>query len=301
MMASQPQTGSHDKTPAPPKASWTDIEDSILRDMVENHGELKWSVIAQHLHGRAGKQCRERWINHLRPGIKTKDEDKIIIEAHKCYGNRWQSKKKKSEQVPPGQFSILEEYIRSMYPDDALLATPSSSSMPPPNNLAYNGMLNPVVHASASDFVPTHAEMNFNAANSEVGSSNPGTNNLNIPLLLPDLNISDPKEYYMNYPMYVQVPHLQLATQDPQQDYSSLNLSPYADYFALLRSENGRYSVGASSNNPGENGYYREAGCGSASGSGVPARDTEDAVDLVSREFWMPSNDQVTLDLIRFK
>lgn len=43
--------------------------------------------------GRIGKQCRERWHNHLNPDIKkerwTEEEDLAIIEAHKALGNRW--------------------------------------------------------------------------------------------------------------------------------------------------------------------------------------------------------------------
>lgn len=34
------------------------------------HGDRKWAVIAQSLPGRVGKQCRERWTNHLRPDLK---------------------------------------------------------------------------------------------------------------------------------------------------------------------------------------------------------------------------------------
>lgn len=37
---------------------------------MEKHGIRKWSQIAQMLKGRIGKQCRERWHNHLRPDIK---------------------------------------------------------------------------------------------------------------------------------------------------------------------------------------------------------------------------------------
>ncbi len=49
------------------------------------HGAKKWSFIAGHLTGRIGKQCRERWANHLNPGIKkgpwTEAEDMNIIEV----------------------------------------------------------------------------------------------------------------------------------------------------------------------------------------------------------------------------
>jgi len=46
-----------------------------------------------HLEQRSGKQCRERWHNHLDPKINkrtwTKEEEEIIFKAHKKYGNRW--------------------------------------------------------------------------------------------------------------------------------------------------------------------------------------------------------------------
>jgi hypothetical protein len=41
-----------------------------LVKLVEQFGLRKWSYIAQLLPGRVGKQCRERWHNHLRPNIK---------------------------------------------------------------------------------------------------------------------------------------------------------------------------------------------------------------------------------------
>jgi Myb-like DNA-binding domain len=37
----------------------------MLRGLVEEHGSKKWSQIAMGLPGRSGKQCRERWLNHL--------------------------------------------------------------------------------------------------------------------------------------------------------------------------------------------------------------------------------------------
>ncbi|KAA8530221.1 hypothetical protein F0562_004930 [Nyssa sinensis] len=65
----------------------------LLVLLVKQHGVRKWSYIAQMLDRRVGKQCRERWHNHLRPDIKkdtfTEEEDKIIIEAHKELGNKW--------------------------------------------------------------------------------------------------------------------------------------------------------------------------------------------------------------------
>lgn len=62
-------------------------------ELVQKYGAKRWSVIAKHLKGRIGKQCRERWHNHLNPEVKktswTEEEDRIIYQAHEKLGNRW--------------------------------------------------------------------------------------------------------------------------------------------------------------------------------------------------------------------
>ncbi|XP_011642017.1 myb protein isoform X1 [Pogonomyrmex barbatus] len=75
------------------KGPWTKEEDNKVVELVQKYGPKKWTLIARHLKGRIGKQCRERWHNHLNPGIKksawTEAEDKIIVEAHRRVGNQW--------------------------------------------------------------------------------------------------------------------------------------------------------------------------------------------------------------------
>ncbi|KAM7440818.1 Myb-related protein A [Porites harrisoni] len=75
------------------KGPWTKEEDDKVVELVHKYGAKRWSLIAQHLKGRIGKQCRERWHNHLNPHIKktawTEDEDRIIYEAHITMGNKW--------------------------------------------------------------------------------------------------------------------------------------------------------------------------------------------------------------------
>ncbi|KAG6793482.1 hypothetical protein POTOM_002691 [Populus tomentosa] len=75
------------------KGQWTPQEDRLLVQSVKQYGIKKWSQIAKMLEGRVGKQCRERWHNHLRPDIKkdawSEEEDELLINAHKEIGNRW--------------------------------------------------------------------------------------------------------------------------------------------------------------------------------------------------------------------
>ncbi|KAI3997305.1 hypothetical protein MKX01_009149 [Papaver californicum] len=75
------------------KGQWTDQEDRLLVRLVKQYGERKWAQIAHKLGDRAGKQCRERWHNHLRPDIKkdtwSEEEERLLVETHQKVGNRW--------------------------------------------------------------------------------------------------------------------------------------------------------------------------------------------------------------------
>lgn len=75
------------------KGPWSKEEDEVIVRLVEQYGAKKWSAIAQHLPGRIGKQCRERWHNHLNPAINkeawTQEEELMLIQAHQVYGNKW--------------------------------------------------------------------------------------------------------------------------------------------------------------------------------------------------------------------
>ena len=72
---------------------WTKEEDEKVIELVRKYGPKRWTLIAKQLKGRIGKQCRERWHNHLNPEIKktawTDEEDRIIYNAHKQWGNQW--------------------------------------------------------------------------------------------------------------------------------------------------------------------------------------------------------------------
>lgn len=62
-------------------------------ELVAKSGTKNWASVAQHLKGRTGKQCRERWYNQLDPVLNkstwTEEEDLICYKAHCVLGNRW--------------------------------------------------------------------------------------------------------------------------------------------------------------------------------------------------------------------
>lgn len=67
------------------KHPWTSAEDEVLKKLIEEHGARHWSNLAQHIPGRLGKQCRERWFNHLCPDVRkggwTPEEDALISKS----------------------------------------------------------------------------------------------------------------------------------------------------------------------------------------------------------------------------
>ncbi|KAJ0263657.1 SANT/Myb domain-containing protein [Hirschfeldia incana] len=75
------------------KGPWTQEEDEKIVELVGKYGPAKWSTIAKSLQGRIGKQCRERWHNHLNPGINkeawTPEEELALMNAHQVHGNKW--------------------------------------------------------------------------------------------------------------------------------------------------------------------------------------------------------------------
>ena len=52
------------------RKQWSNAEDALVRQLVQAHGTRSWTLVAQHLPGRTGKQCRERWHNHLDHDIR---------------------------------------------------------------------------------------------------------------------------------------------------------------------------------------------------------------------------------------
>lgn len=75
------------------RGPWTKAEDIRLRQLVAANHPKCWTVLAKKLGTRSGKQCRERWLNHLNPDIRkgpwSVEEDVALIRLHGKLGNRW--------------------------------------------------------------------------------------------------------------------------------------------------------------------------------------------------------------------
>lgn len=75
------------------RGPWTKAEDAALVSLVKLHGPRNWTSLAARMPSRSGKQCRERWLNHLNPDIKkgawTVAEDELLVGLHRSIGNRW--------------------------------------------------------------------------------------------------------------------------------------------------------------------------------------------------------------------
>ncbi|XP_019186551.1 PREDICTED: transcription factor MYB108-like [Ipomoea nil] len=135
------------------RGQWSEEEDRNLIRLVNQYGVKKWAQVAEMMAGRAGKQCRERWQNHLRPDIKlinimelqkdswSEEEERVLIEVHEKLGNRWaeiakripgrtensvknhwnatkrrQNSTRRSKKVQENKSTVLQDYIKAKYP-----------------------------------------------------------------------------------------------------------------------------------------------------------------------------------------
>ncbi|RWR89769.1 SANT/Myb domain-containing protein [Cinnamomum micranthum f. kanehirae] len=77
------------------KGPWMAEEDEILMDYVKKYGPRDWSSIqSKGLLPRTGKSCRLRWVNKLKPNLKTgckfsAEEERIVIDLQAQFGNKW--------------------------------------------------------------------------------------------------------------------------------------------------------------------------------------------------------------------
>ncbi|KAL2536546.1 transcription factor DUO1-like [Forsythia ovata] len=82
------------------KGPWKEEEDKVLLNHVKKYGPRDWSSIRfKGLLHRTGKSCRLRWVNKLRPNLKTviklheikfsAEEERTVIDLQAQFGNKW--------------------------------------------------------------------------------------------------------------------------------------------------------------------------------------------------------------------
>ncbi|CAB4264584.1 unnamed protein product [Prunus armeniaca] len=69
------------------------LEDDILRNQISVHGTDNWAIIASKFKDKTTRQCRRRWYTYLNSDFKkggwSPEEDMLLCEAQKIFGNRW--------------------------------------------------------------------------------------------------------------------------------------------------------------------------------------------------------------------
>eukprot|EP00981_Chlorochromonas_danica_P001239 scaffold268_cov210-Ochromonas_danica.AAC.34 len=172
------------------RRAWTEAEDEAIRQMVTEYGTKSWAAIADRLAqagmpGRSGKQCRERWHNHLDPCINkngwTEEEERIMSEAHKELGNKWSEIAKRlpgrtDNHVKNHWYSFMRRNVRRLnreignYGSTLPVSTQVSLPLSLPTSYQPRSVEKTIIH-NIADSSPEVRLPSMDAHASQVGSS----------------------------------------------------------------------------------------------------------------------------------
>lgn len=111
---------------------WSQKEDELLEQIMSEKGQSKkWKEVAEELNARSdsvvyrhGRQCRERWNNHLDPNISrapfTDEEDVKLFQIYKETGKKWadisKRMKNRTENAVKNRFNALIKKLKNRNP-----------------------------------------------------------------------------------------------------------------------------------------------------------------------------------------
>ncbi|KAK1394602.1 Transcription factor like [Heracleum sosnowskyi] len=147
------------------KGPWTEHEDVQLVFYVNLFGDRRWDFIAK-VSGlkRTGKSCRLRWVNYLHPGLKrgkmTPHEERLVVELHAKWGNRWS---RIARKLPGRTDNEIKNYWRTYMRKEAQEKKRSMSPSPSPSHSNCSSSISSGSPGLAADSKPivNTTERNF--------------------------------------------------------------------------------------------------------------------------------------------